>query len=102
MHYRKPIIAANSGATPEVVKNGETGMLVETGNVEQLAAAMIALATNQPERDRMGHAGYKRLRENFTFDHFKRRLHEIVIGELPKKAFDHGEHQIARRASSVT
>ena len=102
MHYRKPIIAANSGATPEVVKDGETGMLVETGNAEQLAAAMIALGTNQPERERMGAAGYTRLQENFTFDHFKRRLHEIVLAELPKKAFDHGERQIARRASSAT
>lgn len=102
MHYRKPIIAANSGATPEVVRDGETGMLVESGNVEQLAAAMIALGTNQPERDRMGRAGYKRLQENFTFDHFKRRLNEIVLAELPKKALDHSEHQIARRASGLT
>jgi len=102
MHYRKPIIAASSGATPEVVKDGETGMLVEAGCVEQLSAAMIALGTNQPERERMGAAGRKRLQENFTFDHFKRRLHEIVIGELPKKAFDNGERPIARQASSLT
>ena len=102
MHYRKPIIAANSGATPEVVKDGETGALVKPGSVDQLAAAMIALGTNQPERDRMGAAGYARLQENFTFDHFKHRLHEIVMAELPKKSFDHAENQIARRASSVT
>lgn len=102
MHYRRPIIAANSGATPEVVNDGKTGILVEAGNIEQLAAAMIALATNQSERDRMGQAGYQRFQENFTFDHFKQRLHEIVIGELPKKASDHGERPIARRASSLT
>ena len=102
MHYRKPIIAANSGATPEVVKDGETGMLVEASSVEQLAAAMIDLATDRPKRDRMGDAGYARLLNNFTFDHFKRRLQEIVIAELPQKAFDHGERQVARRASSLT
>jgi phosphatidyl-myo-inositol dimannoside synthase len=102
MHYRKPIIAANSGATPEVVREGETGILVEAENVEQLAAAMIALAASQPERERMGQAGYKRLRQNFTFDHFKRGLREIVLAELPKQALDRGERQIARRASSVT
>lgn len=102
MHYRKSIIASNSGATPEVVKDGETGMLVEAGNVEQLAAAMIALGTNQRERDRMGMAGYERLQGNFTFDHFRRRLHEIVMAELPKKAIDHGQRQVARRASSLT
>jgi glycosyltransferase involved in cell wall biosynthesis len=77
-------------------------MLVEPGNAEQLAAAMIALGKNQPERDRMGQAGYKRLQENFTFDQFKQRLHEIILAELPTKAFDHGERQVARRASSAT
>ena len=102
MHYRKPIIAANSGATPEVVKDSETGMLVEARSVEQLAAAMINLATDRPKRDRMGEAGYVRLQNNFTFDHFKRRLHEIVMAELPQKAVDHGERQVARRASSLT
>jgi phosphatidylinositol alpha-1,6-mannosyltransferase len=102
MHCGKPIIAAHSGATPEVVKDGETGMLVEAGNVEQLASAMIALGANKAERDRMGAAGHTRLQENFTFDHFKRRLHEIVLAELPQRAFDHDERQIARRASSVT
>jgi len=50
----------------------------------------------------MGNAGYERLQGNFTFDHFRRRLHEIVMAELPKKAFDHGERQVARRASSLT
>ena len=84
MNYCKPIIAANSGATPEVVKDGETGILVEAGSVEQLAAAMIALGTNQPERERMGAAGYARLQENFTFDHFKAKLREIMMRELPE------------------
>jgi phosphatidyl-myo-inositol dimannoside synthase len=102
MHYRKPIIAVNGGATPEVVKDGETGMLVNVGSVKQLAAAMIALGTNQSERDRMGAAGNKRLQENFTFDHFKRRFQEIVLAELPRTAFDHGEQQVARRANSLT
>ncbi len=91
MHYRKPIIAANSGATLEVVRNGETGMLVDHGSVEQLAAAIIALGTNRSERERMG-----------TFDHFKRRLHEIVLAELPKKSIDHAERHMARSASSLT
>jgi len=50
----------------------------------------------------MGNAGSKRLQENFTFDHFKRRLHEIVLAELPRKAFDHAERHIARRANGLT
>ena len=83
MHYRKPVIAANSGAAPEVVKDGETGMLAAPGNVDELAAAMIALATNESECVRMGEAGYQRLLNNFTFDHFKTKLREILMHEMP-------------------
>ena len=77
-------------------------MLVDHGNVEQLAAAIIALGTNRSERERMGNAGYDRLHNNFTFDHFKRRLHEIVLAELPKKSIDQAERHMARSASSLT
>ncbi|MFS8085362.1 MAG: glycosyltransferase family 4 protein [Acidobacteriota bacterium] len=82
MHYRKPIIAANSGATPEVVRNGETGLLVDYGNVDQLAAAITSLSLNADLRKRLGAAGQTRLQENFTFDRFRQRFSGIIGREL--------------------
>lgn len=49
MACRRPIIACASGGTPEVVRDGLTGLLVEPGDVDGLAAAMLELA-NDPVR----------------------------------------------------
>ncbi|MBA3355853.1 MAG: glycosyltransferase family 4 protein [Pyrinomonadaceae bacterium] len=86
MQCGKPIIAANSGGAPEVVQDGVTGRLVEYGNKEQLATALIDLCLNPAKRDRLGQAGYQRLQENFTFPRFKQRLTEILLRELPTEA----------------
>jgi glycosyltransferase involved in cell wall biosynthesis len=87
MYYAKPIIAANSGATPEVVRDRETGLLVEYGNVEQLANAITSLCRDANVRQLLGAAGKIRLHENFTFDQFRERFGKIVSRELgPKTA----------------
>jgi phosphatidylinositol alpha-1,6-mannosyltransferase len=82
MHFRKPIVAANSGATPEVVRDGETGLLVDYGNAEQLAAAITSLCLDADLRIRLGAAGLARLQQNFTFDQFRKRFRQILSQEL--------------------
>ncbi|MEK6334894.1 MAG: glycosyltransferase family 4 protein [Acidobacteriota bacterium] len=82
MHYAKPIVGANSGATPEVVSDGETGLLVEYGNAAQLAEAITSLCTNVQLRQRLGRAGQTRLQQNFTFDHFRERFSRIISPQL--------------------
>jgi phosphatidylinositol alpha-1,6-mannosyltransferase len=86
MHYAKPIIAANSGATPEVVRDRETGLLVEYGNIEQLANAITSLCLDANLRRRLGAAGRDRLQKNFTFDQFRERFGKIVSRELGLKS----------------
>lgn len=39
-HYNKPVIATRVGGLPDVVLHGETGWLVEPGNIEALADAI--------------------------------------------------------------
>jgi glycosyltransferase involved in cell wall biosynthesis len=102
MHYGKPIIAASSGATSEVVKDGESGLLVEYGNVEQLTEAIVALSLDTGLRARMGRTGSERLHQLFSFDSFKCRLREIVLGELSSRSAQLDERQIARGANSFT
>ena len=82
MHHGKAVIAANSRAVPEVVKHNESGLLVEYGDAAQLAESIISLCLNQSIRERMGNAGRERLREKFSFESFKRRLHELILQEL--------------------
>ena len=60
----KPVIGARVGAIPEVIEEGKDGLLVEFGDVDQLASAMLHLL-NHPDLCReMGEAGRKKVIEN--------------------------------------
>jgi glycosyltransferase involved in cell wall biosynthesis len=78
-----PVAATRVSAVPEVVADGETGLLVEPGDAEALAAALDTLLAN-PERAReLGEAGRNRARERFSVARMAERtlaLYEDVSG----------------------
>jgi glycosyltransferase involved in cell wall biosynthesis len=70
MAHGKPVIAADSAGTPEVVLHGETGLLVPYGDREKLAEAIVTLASD-PERARaMGERGRERVRQHFSYQRY--------------------------------
>lgn len=85
MQHQKPVVAARSGAAPEVVLDGITGRLVDYGNKEQLARTLIELCHDSEQRRELGSAGYQRLQSNFTFNHFKETFTKILSRELPSQ-----------------
>ncbi|MGI8331031.1 glycosyltransferase family 4 protein [Actinomadura scrupuli] len=60
-----PLVASRAGALPEVV--GDAAVLVEPGDVEELAATLRRLHDSPAERARIGEAGYQRVQERFTW-----------------------------------
>lgn len=50
----RPVIGARSGGIPEVIEDGESGLLVEPGDPEALASAIDQLLANPRETARMG------------------------------------------------
>jgi glycosyltransferase involved in cell wall biosynthesis len=86
MKYGKPIIAARSGGTPEVVRDGVNGKLVEYRNKPELLQALIDLCLDPKERERLGDGGYRRLQDNYTFGHFKEKFSEIIRFESPQSS----------------
>ena len=64
MKFSKPIIACDSGGTPEVVSDGRTGILVKPGDFHSLAVAVIKLSNNPVLRKEMGEQG-RTLSQNF-------------------------------------
>jgi glycosyltransferase involved in cell wall biosynthesis len=53
----KAVVATRAGGIPEVVRDGETGLLVKPGDVDGLRAALARLAGDPALRRRMGEAG---------------------------------------------
>jgi glycosyltransferase involved in cell wall biosynthesis len=60
-----PLVASRAGALPEVV--GPAAVLVEPGDVEELAATLRRLHDSPKERAHIAEAGYQRVQERFTW-----------------------------------
>jgi glycosyltransferase involved in cell wall biosynthesis len=63
-----PVVATAVGGTPEVVADGETGLLVPSGRPERLAEALNRVLADEELRTRLGNAGRERMRAEFTFE----------------------------------
>ena len=63
-----PQLGSRVSAVPEVVAEGETGLLVPPGEFEPLAAAMVELAADPGLRAQMAAAGRVRVADLFAID----------------------------------
>lgn len=73
-----PVVAGDSGGAPETVRPGETGLVVDGRNVEDVAVAIIDLLTD-PERARaMGAAGRAWTVDNWQWRHQAARLQQLL------------------------
>ena len=61
-----PLVATRVGAVPEVVIDGQTGFLVESGDVESLAEHMERLLRDASLRNTFGAAGQARILDQFS------------------------------------
>jgi glycosyltransferase involved in cell wall biosynthesis len=62
----RPIVATTAGGMPEVVADGETGILVPPRDADALAAGIVRLLKDATLRARMGAAGERRVRKFFS------------------------------------
>jgi glycosyltransferase involved in cell wall biosynthesis len=77
MAHRKPVVATPVGGTPELVVDGETGLLVPPRDPEALAEALRSLVADPKRARRLGEAGYARVAERFTVDRMTTRVLEV-------------------------
>ena len=63
-----PVVAAAAGGVPEVVRDGETGLLVPFGALDQLSSAIGDLISNPSKARKMGAAGRSTVNHGYTWD----------------------------------
>ena len=61
-------VATRVSAIPELVRDGETGLLVDEGDVEALARALETLIASPARRRALGQAGQARVAESFALE----------------------------------
>jgi glycosyltransferase involved in cell wall biosynthesis len=64
----RPVVAGNVYGVPELVRDGETGILVDPRDVREIARAISVLAESHDRRARMGAAGRKRYEQMFRIE----------------------------------
>ncbi len=69
-----PCVGSTADAAGEVIRDGETGLLVPWGDVAAIGAAVGALLVDPARARRMGEAGRRHARERFSYDRFRRDL----------------------------
>lgn len=86
----RPVVATRSGALPEVVEDGETGLLVEKDDPRAMADAISTLLAHPDRAARMGEAGRRRARALFGLEHHIDSF-DALYRELPRR--DPGVHR---------
>lgn len=80
-----PVVAYDSGETSKVVVNNQTGLLVDDGNHERLADAIVSLVDDAGARRRLGENARRFARENFTGWDERIQMELDIINEFIKK-----------------
>lgn len=74
------VVATDVDGHRDVVIHGETGLLVPAGDQDALVGAIASLLDDPERRRRMGEAGRRRVRMEFTLEAMVRKTAEIYRG----------------------
>lgn len=72
-----PVIATRVGGLPEIIRDGENGVLIPPRDPDALAAAAAELLADPERRRRMGEAGRELLEREYGFDTYIARLQDL-------------------------
>ena len=80
-----PVVATRHAGIPDVVIDGETGLLVEEGDVAAMAGHLTRLASDPNLAARLGAAARHRIRREFSLEKRINSLWQIIEEALPKE-----------------
>lgn len=77
MSYGLATLATPVGGVPQIIRDGEDGLLFPVGDVDALVAALDRLMSDSALKETLGRAGRKRIQTAFSFDAFMGNLIDI-------------------------
>ena len=84
MRWGTPVIGTTAGGIPEVVEDGESGVLVPPSQPCQLARAIVGLLRDEDRRRHLGEAGRRRVETYFTLDRMAQQVAELYARTIEK------------------
>jgi glycosyltransferase involved in cell wall biosynthesis len=83
LRNRKPVVASQVGGIVDVIKDGETGLLVPQKDPEALAEAVLRVLQDPALARRLGEQGYVYATEFFDWDRITDRLEAVYRRVCP-------------------
>jgi glycosyltransferase involved in cell wall biosynthesis len=87
MVFAKPVVAAASGGTTDLIKDGVNGLLVPPRDTQWLVRALNCLLSDESRRRELGRRGGEIVRHKYRFEVFQAGLHQILNGFGPRREF---------------
>jgi glycosyltransferase involved in cell wall biosynthesis len=75
----KPVIGANIGATPEVIKDNVDGLLVEFDDPNDIAEKVVLLLKNKRMRKNFGLAGKLKVTQHYTWNIIAEKTRNVYL-----------------------
>ena len=82
MQARLPVVGTRVGAVPDFVQDGWNGFLVDPGDVQGIAEALIKLLNHPDQRRQFGERGFALATERYSWDMVGRRLYRYILEKL--------------------
>ena len=76
--YGRPVIATKSGGPQEIVSHGESGFLVDIGDVVSMSEYIRWFSNYPKEIPKMGERAKDIVNEKFSFDNFKNDINRLL------------------------
>lgn len=84
MGYGLPIVSTRVGGIGKCVYEGENGFLLEPGNKQGFADAILAILTDPKRRKEMSEVSYRIAKENYSLESHIKKIEEIYTSQLQK------------------
>jgi glycosyltransferase involved in cell wall biosynthesis len=78
-----PVVGSNAGGLPEVVRDGETGVLCAVGDVPGMAAASLAILSDKKRWTEMSRLASADARARFSRDEIVTQYESLYSKPLP-------------------
>ncbi len=73
----KPVIGTNSGGVPEIIVEGQTGLMVPAQDPAALAEAIEQMLSDPLQAEQMGQAGLQRARKLFDANRVAEQVQQV-------------------------
>jgi glycosyltransferase involved in cell wall biosynthesis len=79
MSFSKAVVATRAPSTETYIEDGQTGLLVEPGDIEGMRKAILHLWRNPDEAIRMGKEARRRFEANHSMEKLAERVYDVAL-----------------------